>query len=131
MRADGYRYAARRASQATRHSRLALNHWRAGRPGDKLEAELLFLGVLGGLLGVIAPVEAEQLALAVDLAEKVDRSLPHPVQVGQRVARVVELEIDALVMMAQQQLGAILEVALFDVNEGLAEVGELEQQPLF
>src|SRR5262249_16755458 len=37
---------------------------------------------------------------------------------------------DALVLVAQQQLRAILEVAVLDIDERLPEVGQLEQQPI-
>src|SRR5262249_34986211 len=84
--------------------------------------------VLGALLRVVAAVEPEDLALAVDLGEDVDGPLPDLGDVGQRVARVVELEVDALVAVVQEQLGAVLEVPVDDIDEGLAVVGQAEQQ---
>src|SRR5262249_43068359 len=86
-------------------------------------------GVLGSLFRVVAAVEAQDLALAVDLGHQVHRPLPHPLQCGQRVTRVVELEVDTLVVVAQEQLGTVLEIAVLHIDEGLPEVGELEQQP--
>ena len=46
----------------------------------------------------------------------------------ERVARVVHLEVDALVLVLEQQLAAVLEVAVLDVDERLAEVGQPEEQ---
>src|SRR5262249_39442736 len=84
--------------------------------------------VLHALLGVVAPVEAHELALAVDLGHEVDRPLPDAVHVGQRVAAVVELEVDALVPVVHEELAAILEVPVDDVDERLPVVGEPEEQ---
>ena len=43
---------------------------------------------------------------------------------------MVELEVDALVLVAQEELAAVVEVAVDDVDERLAEVRQAEQQPL-
>ena len=45
--------------------------------------------------------------------------------VAQRVARLASVEVDALVDVAQQQLAAVLVVAVLDDDERLAEVGQL------
>lgn len=51
-------------------------------------------------------------------------------QVAQRIARIVHLEVDTLVAVAQVQLAAIIVVAIFDIDERLAKVRQPEQQLL-
>jgi hypothetical protein len=41
------------------------------------------------------------------------------------------VEVDALVLVAEQELSAVLVVGVFDGDEGVAEVGELGEQLLF
>src|SRR5207248_1641851 len=68
---------------------------------------------------------------AVDAREDVDRPLPHARQRLERVARMVHLQIDALVLVLEHELAAVLEVAVLDVDERLPEVGQPEQQLVF
>src|SRR5205823_6248723 len=60
-----------------------------------------------------------------------DRPLPDARQAFERVARVIHFQIRALVLVLEQQLAAVLEVALFDVDERLPEVGEPKEQLVF
>ena len=59
-----------------------------------------------------------------------DRALPHADQRGQRLARVVGAQIDAVVLVLEQELAAVSVVRVDDVDERIAEVRELEEQLL-
>src|SRR6185312_3922176 len=83
------------------------------------------------LLRVLLAVEAHHQALAFDPGDEVHRPAPERGHVHERVAGVVHLEIDALILMAEEQLAAILEVAVDDFDVRLAEVRELVQELLF
>src|ERR1700694_4785219 len=69
-------------------------------------------------------VEAEDDAAALDLADEVHRTPPHRLEVPERVARIVDLEIDAIVLVDEEQLAAVLVVPLLHRDDGLAEVGQ-------
>src|SRR5262245_22630622 len=69
-------------------------------------------------------VEAEDDALVVHLGGDADRAAPELVDVLERVARPILLEVDAVVRVAHQQLAAVLPVAVDDVDDRLSEVGE-------
>ena len=75
------------------------------------------LGVLRAPLADVAVLAAQQLALALDLREQADRARPHLRGVAQRVARLAAVEVDALVDVAEQQLAAVLVVAVLDDDE--------------
>ena len=65
---------------------------------------------------------------AVDHGLHVDGPAPDPLHVGQRIQRPVELEVDALVLVAQQQLAAVAEIGVLDDDDGLAKVGQAEEE---
>src|SRR6185369_4722984 len=73
---------------------------------------------------VLLPVVPEQRAAPLHLAVKVHRPPPEGLHVPERVARVVELQIDAVVLVDEVELAAVLEVAVLDRDRRLAEVGE-------
>src|SRR5207248_7501261 len=79
---------------------------------------------------MVAAVEAHQHALAVDAGDDAYRPAPHRLQVDQRVLRVVDAQVDAVVTVREEQLAAVLEVAVDHLDDGLAEVGELLEQLL-
>src|SRR5439155_747169 len=79
---------------------------------------------------MIAAVEAHQHALAVDAGDDPYRPAPHRLQVDQRVLRVVDAQVDAVVTVREQELAAVLEVAVDHLDDRLAEVGELLEQLL-
>src|SRR5262249_14208383 len=62
--------------------------------------------------------------------EEVRRPLPDAGQAGQGVARVVELQVDPLVAVADEDLPAVLEVPVLHVDERLALGGEPGQQAI-
>src|SRR5690606_15052791 len=72
----------------------------------------------------VAVLAAEELALAVDLGEQRDRTCPQLGRVAQRIACLRAIEVDALVDMAEQELAAVLEVAVLDDDDRLAAVRE-------
>src|SRR5438132_2286769 len=84
--------------------------------------------VLDLAVGVVAAVEAHQHALAVDPRDDGHRPAPHRLQVDQRILGVVDAQVDAVVAMGEQELAAVLEVAVDHLDDRLAEVGELLEQ---
>ena len=79
---------------------------------------------------MIGPVERQQGGPPVDDRLDVHRTGPEAVEVTQRVLGVVELQVDAEVLVLQVQLAAVAVVAVLDPDDRLAEVGQVEQQPL-
>src|SRR6185312_15113319 len=73
----------------------------------------------------------KQLALAVDLRQQRDRTRPQLRSVAERVACLARIEIRALVDVAQEQLAAVLEVAVLDDDHRLAAVGQHLQELVF
>src|SRR3954453_18083671 len=59
-----------------------------------------------------------------------DRTLPKLVQVGERVLRVVGLELDAAVAVLEEQLAAVFVIGVLHVNNRPADIREVKQQPL-
>ena len=79
---------------------------------------------------MFAAVEGERGRLALDDRLQVNRPTPDELQVGQRVFRLVLAQVHSVMFVPQQQLAAVLVVAVHDVDPRLAEVGQTEQQPL-
>src|SRR5712691_5987526 len=79
-------------------------------------------------ISVIAPVEAHQHAFAVYASDDAHRAPPHRLQVRQRVLGIVDAQVGAVVPVREQQLAAVLEVAVHHLDDGLAEVGELLEE---
>src|SRR5438046_1038100 len=79
---------------------------------------------------VVGAVEGEELPFAFHDRRDVHRAPPDAEQRRQRVARLVELQIQAVVLVHHQELAAVLEVAVLNVDERLAEVRELEEELL-
>src|SRR5438876_2268861 len=79
---------------------------------------------------MVAAVEAHQHALAVDAGDDAYGPAPHRLQIDQRVLGVVDAQVDAVVTMREEQLAAVLEVAVDHLDDRLAEVGELLEQLL-
>src|SRR5262245_52480332 len=73
-------------------------------------------------LDVLFAVVAEQRALAFDLGVDLDRATPDSLDRAQHVARPVDLEIDALVVVPEQELTTVLVVLVLDVDERLTRV---------
>src|SRR5215212_6878368 len=88
------------------------------------------LRILGTLLRVVAAIVPQDLPLAVDPGEDVGRTFPHPLEVQKRVSRMVQLQIDTFVLVLEQELPAVVEVPVLDVDERLAVVGQAEQELL-
>ena len=80
------------------------------------------------MLGEVLTVVAQDLAVLRHHRLQVDGALPQPLEVLQRLAGVVHLQVDALVLVAEKQLAAVAVVAVLDVDDRLARIGELEQQ---
>src|SRR5712664_3454893 len=93
------------------------------RPRGRFPASELDLAV-----GMIAPVVPHQDALAVDARDDAHGPPPHGLQVRQRVLGVIDAEVDAVVPVREQELSAVLEVAVDLLDDRLPEVGELLQQ---
>src|SRR5438105_9147311 len=79
---------------------------------------------------MIAAVEPHQHAFSVDAGDDPDRPAPHRLQLHQGVLRVVDAQVDAVVPVREQELAAVLEVAVDHLDDRLAEVGELLQELL-
>src|SRR5271165_5502411 len=58
------------------------------------------------------------------------RTGPKAVEMTECVLRVVQLQIDAEVLMKQIELSAVAVIAVLDPDDRLTEVGQVEQQPL-
>src|SRR6185503_555419 len=79
---------------------------------------------------VLRAVVGEQPAALVLHGLDVYGPPPEAVQVLEGVARLVEVERDALELVHQVQLAAVAVVRVLHVDDGLAEVGQREQEAL-
>ena len=61
---------------------------------------------------------------------QVDRPAPDELEVGQGVGRLVEAQVDPVVLVPQQQFAAVAEVAVYYIDPRFSEVRQAEQQPL-
>ena len=62
---------------------------------------------------------------------QVNRTGPDGVQIPQCIEGIIEFEADTVVVVAKVQLTPIFIVAVFHVDEGLAKIGQLEQELFF
>src|SRR5215510_8919921 len=76
----------------------------------------------------VSVLAAQKLPFTFDLCQQADRPGPEFRGVTQCVTGLGAVEIDALVDMAQQQLAAVLEVAVLDHDHRLAAVGQHPEQ---
>src|SRR5947209_16886922 len=83
------------------------------------------VAVLDLAVGVVAAVEAHEQPLGVDLGDDGHRAPPHLLLIGEGILGIVDAQIDAVVAVRQQELAAILEVAVDHLDDGLAEGVEL------
>src|SRR5262249_11484275 len=83
-----------------------------------------------GFDAVVGAVEGQRGRLAVDDRLQVRRPPPDELDVGQGVGRLVEPEVDARVLLPQEQLAAVAVVAVYYINPRLAEVRQAEEEPL-
>src|SRR5687767_10992971 len=81
--------------------------------------------------GVLAPVEADDGRFSFAHRRHADRPFPHAHQRAQGLLGVVGAQIDALVLVPEQELAAIFEVAVLHVDEGVTGVGQLKEQLVF
>src|ERR1700712_3933104 len=88
------------------------------------------LTLLDGALQVLFAVVAQERGLAVDDGVDLDWTLPYALERAEHLARVVDLEVEALVVVLEQQLATVFVVGVRDVDEGLARVGEREEDLL-
>jgi hypothetical protein len=75
-------------------------------------------------------IERELARRVVHHRFDVDGAAPDGEQVAERLARLIQLQLDPLVAMSQQQRAAIFEVGVLDLDHGLPEVGHREEQLL-
>ena len=61
-------------------------------------------------------IEREQLAFAFDQRLQVHRTGPDRVEILQRVLCIVDAQVDPFMPVVEQQLAAILEVAVHDLT---------------
>src|SRR5581483_2533291 len=86
--------------------------------------------MLALLLAVLRAVVRQDRTCAVERRFDVHGPAPEPMQVRQRVARIIELQLDAVEVVFQVKLAAVLVIAI-DYRDGrLAALGQAEQQPL-
>src|SRR6185369_5511709 len=79
-------------------------------------------------LNVLFAVEAQERRLLLDLRVDLHRTTPQTHHRLEHLARPVDTEIDALMIVREQQLAAIAEVGVLHVDERLPRVRELEEQ---
>ena len=79
---------------------------------------------------MLAAIEANRHLLGLDQGEEVHGPLPHAHEALHDLARIVGTEIDALVIVAEQELAAVVVVRVLDVDERVAGVRELEEELL-
>ena len=79
--------------------------------------------IMNRLLLRLVPVVREQDHLVVDLRLQMHGAAPDLVDVLQRVDGVLDLDVQAVVLVGQVQLAAVGVVAVGDLDEGLAHVG--------
>ena len=75
-------------------------------------------------------VEGQHGRLAVDDRLQMHRPAPEELEVGQRVRRLVQAQVDSVVLVPQQQFAAVAVVAVHYIDPRFAEVRQAEQQPL-
>src|SRR5215471_10008407 len=80
---------------------------------------------------MFAPVESQDGGLSFRHRRHADRTLPQPGERTERLLRIIRTQVDALVLVAQEQLAPVLEVGVLHVDEGIARIGELEQELVF
>src|SRR5690348_11861010 len=80
------------------------------------------------LLGLVLTVEAQTDALPLHLGDEVAGPPPDGLEVPERLARVVWLEVLPVVLVGQEQLAPVVEVAVHHLDDRLAEVGELAEE---
>src|SRR5262249_27234751 len=61
---------------------------------------------------------------------QMDRPAPDGLYVCQRVGRLVQLQVEPVMLVPQEQFAAVAVVAVHHVNPRFAEVGQAEQEPL-
>src|SRR5205085_7485838 len=77
---------------------------------------------------MVAAVESHEDALAVHAGDDGHRPAPYRLQVDERVLGIVDAQVDAVVTVGEEQLAAVLEVAVHHLDDGLPEVGELLEE---
>src|SRR5437763_4510589 len=77
---------------------------------------------------MVAAVESHEDALAVHAGDDGHRPAPYRLQVDERVLGIVAAQVDAVVTVGEEQLAAVLEVAVHHLDDGLPEVGELLEE---
>src|SRR5437762_3180917 len=80
---------------------------------------------------MLATVVAQDRRFALDHRRHAHGSFPNADQRAQRFLCVVGAKVDALVLVFQEQLAAVFEVAVLDIDERITRIGELEQELLF
>src|SRR5690606_34503047 len=79
---------------------------------------------------VLLAVEAEQDRLAIGARRDAHRPPPDADERAQGFTGVVGPEVDAAMIVVEQELPAVLEVRVLDVDDGVSEIRELREQLL-
>ncbi len=88
--------------------------------------------VLFGRFGfVFVAVEGKDGFLAFDQGFDMDWPRPEPVEVGQGVAGIVDLQIDTVVLVFEKKLAAVFVVAVANLDDRTADVGQTVEKAFF
>src|SRR5881628_740914 len=98
-------------------------------PARGLASQVLRGGIRAEvLLGEVGAVEGDDFRLPLEDGLDVHGAVPEKLEVVESLASVVQPQVHPFVPVRQVQLAAVVVVGVCDVDEGLAEVCQLEQQ---
>ena len=79
---------------------------------------------------MVGAIVGKHAGLVLDHRLQVDRPGPDDLQVGHGVRRLVHLQIDAVVLVPQQQLSPVFVIAVYHKDPRFAEIRQAEKQAL-
>ena len=75
---------------------------------------------------MFSAVEGKHGGLALDERLQMNRPAPDELDVRQGVGRLIQAQLDAGVLVPQQQFAAVAEIAVYYINPRFAEVRQAE-----
>jgi hypothetical protein len=85
-------------------------------------------GLLPRPLAVFLAVKSQADLFPLFLGLHMDRPFPNPLEVHQGVPGEIPLEVPSFVLMGQEKLPPVFEIAFHDPDEGMPQVGQAVQE---
>src|SRR5581483_10744234 len=85
-----------------------------------------FINLSSGFNAVFIAVEGKHGGLAIDERLQMHRPAPDKLNVRQGVGRLIQAQLDAGVLVFEQQFAAVAEIAVYYINPRFSEVRQAE-----